>query len=153
MPTLRKTTGTACFVNLAQCKEAAEPCPTTYYMNRSLRLTCRGCPVRATCTSVCADISRQLPAADRGRIAGLQRRMALLYGERLEARRRYVRFLLDWRHVLSPQARAVFDLRYNNGLSLAEIGHKMGISSHSVSRNLRQSYRVIERAAKAARKP
>jgi RNA polymerase sigma factor (sigma-70 family) len=79
--------------------------------------------------------------------------MALLYGERLEARRRYVRFLLDWRHVLSPKARAVFDLRYNNGLSLAEIGHKLGISSHSVSRNLRQSYRVIERAAKAARKP
>lgn len=94
----------------------------------------------------------RLPAPDRGRIAGLTRRGGMLYGERLERRRAYVRFLLDWRHVLRGRVRQVFELRFDSGLSLAEIGYRLGISASAAREYLQRARQQIEIAAKVARK-
>ena len=97
-------------------------------------------------------MAAQLSAPDRGRIAGLARRGGMLYGERLERRRAYVRFLLDWRHVLRGRVRQVFELRFDSGLSLAEIGHRLGISASAAREYLQRARQQIEIAAKVARK-
>lgn len=114
-------------------------------------LACTTCSRRAECRAICPEVSLRLPAPDRGRIAGLASRHRLLYGARLERRRSYVRFLLDWRDVLRGRLRMVFDLRYDHGLSLVEIGRRLGISASTARDYLARARQRIENAAKKVR--
>lgn len=99
---------------------------------------CTTCPTRSTCVEPCKAVAALLPTEQTGRISGLERRNYRLYGEKLEKRRAYVRFLLDWREILSPRARQAFDLRYNDGLTLTQIAQSMGITLSSASSLLRR---------------
>lgn len=92
-----------------------------------------------------------LAPVDSGRVAGLHKRHAQRYGEKLEARRSYVRFLLDWRHCLRGRARQVFDLRYNDSLATSEIAARLGISPGSVTKYLKRARARILKIARRAR--
>jgi hypothetical protein len=108
---------------------------------------CVVCPVRADCQQVCPGVAGLLPPEDRGRVAGLARRNALYYARRLERRRSYTRFLLDWRHLLCGRQRQVFDLRYNDALSLSEIAARLGVTPSSARVYLRRAIARIHRLA------
>ena len=69
----------------------------------------------------------------------------MLYGMRLEARRAYVRKLVENRELLKGRSRRVFDLRYNEGLSLEEIGRQLNIPPHVAGTSLRRARRRIMR--------
>lgn len=82
---------------------------------RKLITSCTPCPLRSRCIRPCRAVEKQLPKPESGRIGVLRSRLALLYGERLEVRRRYVRWLLDGRHLLKGRMKFAFNLRYNSG--------------------------------------
>lgn len=117
-------------------------------MNQASRRTCATCSLRPTCQQPCPDVARLLPHDNTGRVAGLQRRNARLYGQRLEGRRRYVRFLLDWRDVLGGNARRAFDLRYNDGLGVGAIARRMGVKPGTASTYLKRARATIRAAAR-----
>ena len=110
--------------------------------------SCSPCPRRSTCTSPCRAVEALLPHEETGRVSGLQRRYAMLYGERLEARRALVRFMLDWRDVLKGRQKRAFNLRYNDGLTLTQIAARMNVTTADAGAYLRRARAKIRRAAR-----
>jgi DNA-directed RNA polymerase specialized sigma24 family protein len=105
--------------------------------------TCKKCPLRDTCTTVCADIEQQRPSPERARLVPEQRGNSQERLRALAAEMMTVRLMLEHRRWLRGELRRVFDLTYNNGFSQDEIARRMKIHPRKVSRLLERARRKI----------
>lgn len=92
-----------------------------------------------------------LPRENQGEIRGLTLPGAAEYARKFESRRAYVRFLLDWRHVLRGRLRKVFAMRYDQGLEISAIAARLGVTNGSASEYLKRARRTIMKASRRAR--
>jgi DNA-directed RNA polymerase specialized sigma subunit len=107
---------------------------------------CKTCPLRATCQEICPEVEALLPAIERGRLCSLRRGTAKFSARRLIDEMETASYLTSRRDVLTGLIREVFDLRYNEGLSQAEIAGRLGVHPRTVSRWLEAARQQILQA-------
>lgn len=110
---------------------------------------CESCPLRASCTKPCRDVEKLLPKIHTARLS----RAYAADGERfllmLQARREEVLLMLDYREQLKGRMRQVFDLKYMEGLSQAQIARKLHVARRVAGIYLQRAYKRIAKLLSA----
>jgi len=94
-------------------------------------MPCDNCPLRPTCQTSCLELEAVLDDPERGRIAFIsERKSASML--RLIQNRALADTLRAHADILDEPQRKIFDLRWHDGLSTAEIGHRLGMRPSNV---------------------
>lgn len=104
---------------------------------------CVGCPLRAGCTKPCREVEALLPKDETARLNRAFQHRGGEFLRSLEARHRLVLLMLDYRAQLQGRMRRVFDLKFNGGLTHAEIARRLHISTRVAGIYLQRAYRRI----------
>ncbi len=94
-------------------------------------MPCNQCPIREQCTKPCPALEAELDSPERGQLSFLAEMRQPKIIQFLE-RRAEAEAMRDHDHLLTAKQRAVFDLRWREGLTGMQIAARLGITYGSV---------------------